>query len=263
MNYSNTLNGETTPPGIYQRCLWALAIFGIVLIFFFISWLSIQRVAILVAHRQTREAEQRILVAQRERDEARRQGAAVVKELREQLAKVDAERAAAEKDSKERVIYTTRASASPHSESAGPKIGVRQTLASEPNAQELKAFIQAHLSRMAGTVDVSDYADQVDFHDKPRAAIELIENERKQWAQKYPVRVIFADEIQPQFSAVRDATYPWVATAIFNWRFEFRTRTGAVIRGVARDIWKIAPTNSGLRIVAEHSADPTTGASKD
>ena len=126
-------------------------------------------------------------------------------------------------------------------------------------------FIKAHLSHMMESVEaqLGDYAENVDFHDKPHASLRVIETDRSQWAQRYPVRAIFKDEIQPQLSAVRDAAYGWIATATFNWRWEFRTRTGAVMRGVVRDTWKIAPTPQGLKIISEHSADPVTGVSKD
>jgi hypothetical protein len=184
--------------------------------------------------------------------------------LSEQLANAEAAQLAAEKEAKEAAAKASRLEENSHKTN---KMAVEptQSQSSEPNGQELEAFIKAHLFRMTQPVEMQlgDYADLVDFHDKPHASQVNIAADRKQWAQKFPFRTVFANEIHPQLSAMRDAQYGWVATAVFDWRWEYRSRSGAILRGVTRDSWKIVPTADGLKITSEHSADSVTGQSKD
>jgi hypothetical protein len=117
---------------------------------------------------------------------------------------------------------------------------------------------------MTGPVDAEmpDYADEVDFHDKPHASLRVIENDRRQWIQRFPVRQIFK-ATQPRIDVIQVPGGSWVATATFDFRWQFKSRVGAVIAGMSRDTWKIIPSAPGFKIIAEHSADPVTGQPKD
>jgi hypothetical protein len=263
MNASHPLTASTLSPKIFERGLWAFATAGILLLFFFTSWLGIQRAEIAAAAQLQHETEQKAQAALRD---AWRDHAAAVNLLTERLKKAEAARLAAEKAAREIAANAGKAAGSqPAVESAREKSSTSQAGIPDPTAQELMAFVKAHLSRMTGPVDAQmpDYAEEVDFHDKPHASQAMIENDRKQWSQKYPVRSIFKDEIQPNFTARRDAQYGWVASAIFDWRWEYRSRTGAILRGVTRDTWKIIPGAHGFKIIFEHSADPATGVPRD
>lgn len=267
MNETNYLTEEALPPELYRRGMWALTILGATTTFIFFAWLAIQRAEIVTARRETREAEERNNEVQRERDDALRERIDTTKRLTDMVAKTEAARLAAERklrELEERAISSGAASPAQAALAPNPNLQPR-TVSSGPKAEELTAFIKAHLIHMTEAVEseLPDYAADVDFHDKPHASIQAIENDRKQWALRYPTRVIFTDEIQPQFSAIRDAGFGWIATATFTWRWAFRSRTGATMRGMTRDTWKIVPSNGGFRIVAEHSADPVTGQSKD
>jgi hypothetical protein len=145
------------------------------------------------------------------------------------------------------------------------KPSLQPTKISDPTVEGLTAFIKTHLARMAESVEAQlpDYAEEVDFHDKPHASQATIKAEREALGQKFPVRLILKEEIQPRISAIRDTRYSWVATAIFDWRWVYRSRTGAQVHGVTRDTWKIIPVGDGFKIVSEHSTDPVTGQSKD
>lgn len=257
MNIAHAKSDQTTSAAIYQRCVWSLSVGGIVAAFFFSSWMTIQRVKVSKAEVRQHEAEQELADTQRRHADE-------IKNLNEQIAKAQAGRFAAEKEARKIAanVGQSNAAADRIDKAMSPQA---KGMVSEPNAQELEAFIKAHLFRMmqSAEVQVEDYADAVEFHDKARASKAMIENERKQMNQKFPVRVIFKDEIQPRFAAARDAEYGWVAEAVFDFRWEYRSRTGAVLRGVTRDTWKIVPTVQGLKIIAEHSADPVTGQSRD
>lgn len=270
MNETNYLSDETLPPEIYRRGMWAVTIFGAGVIFYFAAWIGIQRAEIVAISKEKREAEQRNIEVARERDDALRERVNTTRRLNDQVAKTEAARLEIEnklRDLMERTITTEPSATAETRVPSSPQTTKPQVApgSSGPNAQELAMFIKAHLTRMTESVEaqLEDYADEVDFHDKPHATLRMIENDRKSWAQKYPVRFIFKDEIQPQFSAVRDPSYGWMATATFNWRWEFKARSGALMRGMTRDTWRIVPMNGGYRIISEHSADPVTGQPKD
>ena len=102
---------------------------------------------------------------------------------------------------------------------------------------------------------LADYSEVTDFHDKPNASLQAIEIDRSRWEEKWPRRLIYKDDVTPDVVFSRDPYFNWVATAEFNWRWVFWSRTGAIIQGVYRDTWKIAPGVGGLKIISEHSVD--------
>jgi hypothetical protein len=274
MNEPHQLTNETASLEIYQRCVWALTTAGLVMFFFFSAWFSIQRVKVFHAQYRQREAEFQADTARGERDDARRQLGDTTRALNERLAKAEAARLAAEKEAHdlaaEKEAHDLAASAfnaavpsrpaeAPSKPASAPKGS------SSPTVQELTLFIKTHLTHMTEPVEAQlpDYADEVDFHDKPHASQIMIRNDREQWLQKYPFRLILKDEIQPQISAVRDTRFGWIATATFDWRWVYKSRSGALARGVTRDTWKIIPSPEGFKIISEHSADPATGVAKD
>jgi hypothetical protein len=218
------------------------------------------------AHFKQREAELETSAVQAERNAERRDHAEKLKSLNERLAKSEAARLAAEKEARD-IATNAFNSATPSNTAEVSKAKAEQAprRTQDPNGEELTTFIKVHLAHMAESVDAQmpDYAQEVDFHDKPHASQMTIKNERDQLTQKFPVRLILKDEIQPQISAVRDARYGWVATATFDWKWVYKSRTGALVRGVTRDTWKIIPAADGFKIISEHSADPTTGQAKD
>ena len=273
---------EQNSPELLKRLLWALTTFGIVLVFFFLAWLSIQRAKILIAQRRQYEAEAQTVVVQNERDAALRDRDKSVSELNQRLAKVEVARQEAENKLQASLANAAKlgsnlqlpsyemavpepASAPPAS--APPASASALAAQAVPSNEELTTFIRGHLSRMmAGPVEVeaADYAEEgVDFHGK-RSTRRMIETERRAWAQKFPVRETVPQKVQPQITFGQRGTYPWLATAIFDWPWAMRSRTGSVSKGVSRDIWKIAPAADGaFKIVMERSVDPVTGASKD
>jgi hypothetical protein len=264
MNQPHPLTAATLSPKIFERGLWALATAGSVFLFFFTSWLAMQRKEIAGAARLQRETEQKAQAALRD---AWRDRAAAVNLITERLKKSEAARLAAEKSVRELASNTGNKTVAPQPavEIAREKAGPLPAGIPDPTAPQLMAFVKAHLSRMTQAVEaqMADYAEEVDFHDKPQASHLMIESDRRQWSLRFPVRTIFKDEIQPRFTAIRDVQYGWVATAIFDWRWEYRSRTGAVLRGVTRDTWKIIPGVQGFQLISEHSADPATGVPKD
>jgi hypothetical protein len=134
-----------------------------------------------------------------------------------------------------------------------------------PSTDEITEFIKAHLARMMGPASgqLVDYADDTDFHDMPHASLPAIELDRSRWEEKWPRRLIFKDYVTPEVVFNSDPNFGWVATAVFNWRWLFWSRTGETDQGFYRDTWKIVPGAGGMKIISEHSVDATTGRSRD
>ena len=266
MNELHPLTNSPVSKDTYEQLSWALATGAILIVFFFLCWLSIQRTQIFIARRHQFEAEDRASAAERERDKAQRESAETAKDLNEKLANAEAAREAAEKEAREVAAKAFNSAASATAtETVKEKPAQPPTRMPDPTVEGLTAFIKAHLSHMAESVEAQlpDYAEEVDFHDKPHASQTTIKTEREAVAQKFPVRLILKDEIQPQIAAVRDARYGWLATATFDWRWIYRSRSNSLVRGVTRDTWKIIPSANDFKIISEHSADPVTGQSKD
>lgn len=265
MNEHHQNTEGTLSINVYQRGLWALGVGCLVLLFFFVSWLSTQRAEILSAHKHSREVEEQSAVALRARDAVIQERLVRIKALDERLAKSETARFAAEKEARDIAESAVKSISPTLSAPQSQKRVATQAATLNPTAPELTAFIQMHLAHMTEAVEsqMGDYAEEVDFHDKPHATIRAIENERRSWAQKFPVRVIYKDEIQPKFTALQDATHGWIVTAVFQWRWVFKSQSGSVAHGTTRDTWKIVPSPQGFKIISEHSADPATGASKD
>ncbi|GEM_PF-3605086 len=288
MNNRYLTLGEDSP-AVLRGVLWALATGTAAVLFVLATWLGIQREQI-VTDRRGRE------MAERERDIAYTEKDAAIQSCNERLAQAESARATAEnqaqlalqakntaeaqRDEDERQLTAVRATQARRLTGGGtvePQAIKSTTAAGEtpsaqaapnvspPSATEITDFIRAHLARMMGPVEsqLGDYTEEVDFHDKPHASLRNIEAEREGWAQKWPRRIILKDEVVPQMSATTDPVFGWRATAVFNWRWFFAGRSGAAVRGVYRDTWKIVPTAQGLKIISEHSVDAITGRSRD
>jgi hypothetical protein len=266
MNQQHEFASEEVTPETFEGCLWALATGGVVLVSFFVAWLSIQRGEIIFERHERRVAEQQATVALRERDAVRTERNATVNAMNERLMKAEAARTAAERET--RITARSPAMRGLTPQPAETVVATTAPLPAgmaAPSARELTTFIKSHLLHMTDSVEAQlpDYAEEVDFHDKPRASLLMIENDRRQWTQKYPVRFIFKDEIRPEITVSKNAVYGWVATATFDWRWVYKSRAGGMMRGVTRDTWKIVPSAQGFKIISERSIDPATGQPKD
>ena len=234
--------------------------------FFFTSWIAIQKGEIIIARRQTREAEAQINDAWGQRNAAIQDLNKSIAAINQRVSKSEELRAAAERKLAEMTAASAKSASDPQAENTVRQPEPKQLQATEPTVEGLTAFIKCHLTNMERDVasQLPDYADGgVDFHDKPHATLAMIESERKQMSERFPDRSILKDGIKPQFTANVDSRYIWVATATFDYHWNYRARSGAIRSGVTRDVWKIVPSPRGYRILAEHSFDPATGASKD
>jgi hypothetical protein len=282
------LTATDDSPQLLKGCLWALATAATLVIFVQIMWLGILRNG-LAAEKRDR------IMAETERDTAIREGNAAIQSLNERLgkalmAKADAEnkaqlavdaknKAEAQRDQDERMLASLNAgravpvgAASPQGTTEPEPQSVQLVSAapeaqtvSSPSSSDVVNFIRNHLARMMGPAEsqLADYASEVDFHDKPYASLQAIATDRERWAQKWPRRIIQMSGGMPEVVFSKDASYGWQATVAFDWQWFFQSRSGAAVRGVYRDTWKIVPTAQGMKIISEHSVDAATGRSRD
>jgi hypothetical protein len=289
IQYSEITENQESPE-LLKGCLWALGIGAALVTFTLTTYIGIQRAEIAIEQRKQREVEDEVVAIQREKDAVRQQDEGTINMLNDRLAKAETARLDAEAKARSAEANAARvgASISPLEavKSSRPAIAPPSLSAPEPvfdaakipgapmpadittpSAQEITNFIKLHLFHMTGPVEaqLADYADAqaVDFHEKTQATLKAIETDRRAWVQKWPVRVIFINEIQPQIAITRDAANSWVASATFDWRWQFKSRSGTVAHGVTRDTWKIIPWQASFRIVSEHTVDPATGQLKD
>lgn len=281
-----TLANTEDSPDLLRNCVWALATFSAVGTLVMLSWLGIQR--------------GKMIVAEQERDAAYTERDTEVRNLSEQLMKAQTAQANSEskleaalsasaqneeecKEAKAQIEQNKRELANLRTVPAGavsPPVSQPDTTTSEmptvaanpaipgatpPSSDEVLNFVKGHLARMMGPVagELDDYAEQVDFHDKPYASLQTIANDRERWAQKWPRRIIQMSGVMPQIDFNEDATYGWQAVVVVQWNWIFWNRSGMMLRGVNRDTWKIVPTAQGVKIISEHSVDAATGRSRD
>jgi len=282
----NYLTLPEDPTEVLRGCFWAVATGAPFVFFIVFAWLGIQRTEILFEHRWR-------IAAQIELENERRMYNAAIADLNQRLAKAEAAQRDAEEKANAAMEGKTRAEmghAWDHREAgsvdelhavpandpqvpvmadsqATSAVTVAETpaVAAMPSTAEITEFIKLHLGRMTGPVvgQLVDYAEDTDFHDKLHASLQTIANDRLGWAQRWPRRVIYKDEIVPEVVLNRDPYFSWVATAQFTWRWLFWSRSGSPLQGVYRDTWKIIPGAAGFKIVSEHSVDAATGRSRD
>jgi hypothetical protein len=283
MNNTRSLTMSEDSPEVLKGTLWAAITVAAVGGFFLLTWLGIQ-------HEQAMRYKQNWQEAEAERDEVRRESDVAIRDLNVRLnqseeartkAKSQAEealdakaKAETERDEFQRELATVRGipiEPPPSPNNSEPSIAqssssALSTGAVPPSTTDIANFIRNHLARMMGAVasQLGDYyADGVDFHDNPRASLQAIGADRERWAEKWPRRTILASEVSPEITINQDPYFGWQATAVFNWRWFFWSRSGAAVRGVYRDTWRIVPGAQGMKITSEHSVDAATGRSRD
>jgi hypothetical protein len=284
-----TLATTEDSPELLKGCLWALGTLSVVLLFLMLSLLAVQGGRRILDEQARASAEQ-------ERDAAYAERDTDVRNLNAQLANAQTAQATSEskleatlaanaqyeeelKSVKSQIEESRREPsalqivpsgvggavdsqpAPSFTEIPAPTANPVISAATPPSPDEVLNFVRGHLARMMGPVsgELGDYAEQVDFHDKPYASLQTIANDRERWAQKWPRRFIQLCGGMPHLSFNTDAS----VTISFDWAWKMWARNGKMVNGVYRDTWKVIPTEQGLRIIAEHSVDPSTGRSRD
>lgn len=266
MNQNTTATRLQDSPETLKGCLWATFTAAMIGGFVLLAWIAIQRTEIHSARFDLREAEAKITELLKELDSACKAHAAAANELNARLVKAEEDKRAAEQAANEAASAARQGSSADHVDAIRGAQSEQRGEFPIPSGREFVEFIQEHLRRMAGPVEgqLADYAEEVDFHDKPRASLKAIENDRRQWAQRYPVREIgVKTDVRPEVNVQRAQGGGWVATIVFQWSWQYRTRSGGTLAGVTKDTWKVVPSAKGLRLISEHSADPLTGQPKD
>jgi hypothetical protein len=273
-------------PEVLKGTVWAVVTVAMLVGFFLLAWLGIQR-EVAMQYKGDWELEKAERTADcNERDSTIRACNERISQLAVAGAKAETQaqqaldaktNAELERDQLKQEVAVLRATRAAPEEAPAPagmnepailqaqRVNSSTTAPVAPSAVDITNFVKGHLSRMMGSAEsqLADYAEQVDFHDKPRASLQMIETDRESWAQKWPRRMIIAGEVAPQITVSQDAYYGWQATVVFNWRWFFWSRSGATARGVYHDTWRIVPSAQGMKIISEHSVDAATGRSRD
>jgi hypothetical protein len=290
-----TLAASEDSPDVLKGCLWVLAKLSAIVTVVLLSGIGMEHTKMLIDEKARHGAEE-------ERDAAYKEKNTEIQNLNGELTKAQTARETAESkleaalaanaqdeeaykeaeahlDQVERELAALRvapaaAGGPPVSQSAPqvfaapmrmPSVNALTPRAATLSYDDVINFVKGHLARMTGPPEgqLSDYAAEVDFHDKPHASLQDIANDRERWAEQWPRRIIQMTGVMPEVELNKDASYGWEATVLFDWNWLFTNRSGMMLRGVDRDTWKIVPTAEGMKIIFEHSVDASTGRARD